>query len=689
MRPLFERARIAHLITCVILLCGGLVVHGNIARPTVAGASELDVLWGPEFGCFDLASYGTGLLGDGAGTIFVPPAKGQVVAAYLQWVGADDASPQEVTEEGRADSTLTVQGRDVVGTQPANGYGAAAQFFGFSRGWFIWYADLGPAGENLISEDGGSISISGWDNVELLDGRNGATITIVYDLGDCGNVRQASIYSGMDIYFHGLPEAGYGEHSFATQLFGLPFDSIGTPRLVTINLFHGGADSHAETCRGEALWVRTGSGPVPGDALDHLVDHGPGGAGVGANEGVELVNDPFPSKACTLRVAPAPDVPYEPGHPYPLGASVPSDEGGAPYRLVSVDAVKCSCPPGDEAEWNEVRVTLELPPGAEWVLLQLESEADQNGESGAWGGSFVVVEPLYPPTTTTTTTTVPTTTTTTVPTTTTQPPPDTTPAGLVTVGDRVWFDRDANGIQDDGDGAQSGVDGVRVTLLDGRTGQAVDFGEGPVVTRTDRNGAYLFDRLPVGSYAVRFDPATLPPGHRFTATDQGGDDLDSDADPSGRTPPTAELPAGSADLRLDAGVVRLAPGQATVRCLPTLRPGVAFEVSGRVGDGGGAPHAILLDGFEVDRFEARGDFSRVVTVRPGAHVVEVRPLGPGGVDSGPMPIDTSDCVAVLAFTGSDSRHIPLTALAGAAECLAFGWAALAMRRRLLGAAARP
>ena len=70
------------------------------------------------------------------------------------------------------------------------------------------------------------------------------------------------------------------------------------------------------------------------------------------------------------------------------------------------------------------------------------------------------------------------------------------------VGDRLWFDANADGIQDPG---EPGIVGATVTLInvgaDGKLGTADDLSEGTVTTGAD--GIYTFAGLPVGTYAVQ------------------------------------------------------------------------------------------------------------------------------------------------------------------------------------------
>jgi len=94
------------------------------------------------------------------------------------------------------------------------------------------------------------------------------------------------------------------------------------------------------------------------------------------------------------------------------------------------------------------------------------------------------------------------------------------------LGDRVWLDANANGLQDAG---ETGVGGVRVTLLgggvDGKLSTTAD--NTTVSTTTDANGHYAFSGLTPGvEYQVQFDK---PAGSVFTRQDSGLDASDSDA----------------------------------------------------------------------------------------------------------------------------------------------------------------
>lgn len=87
------------------------------------------------------------------------------------------------------------------------------------------------------------------------------------------------------------------------------------------------------------------------------------------------------------------------------------------------------------------------------------------------------------------------------------------------IGDRVWFDKNRNGLQDAGEAGVADVN-VRLYTLDGQLmSEQV----------TDANGKYQFTNLPFATYAVEF---VLPDGYRWTKSMIGADRaIDSDAAP--------------------------------------------------------------------------------------------------------------------------------------------------------------
>jgi hypothetical protein len=119
-------------------------------------------------------------------------------------------------------------------------------------------------------------------------------------------------------------------------------------------------------------------------------------------------------------------------------------------------------------------------------------------------------------------------------------------AGLVTrysIGDKVWLDNNGDGLLGPGD---SGVAGVTVQLLDSDS-QVL------ATNVTSSAGRYSFDKLPAGTYRIRF--SKVPQGLMFTSRSVGDDPaIDSDVDQAGET---AVFTLGSdspADLSIDAGL---------------------------------------------------------------------------------------------------------------------------------------
>ncbi|MDH4171836.1 MAG: hypothetical protein OEW42_19810, partial [Acidimicrobiia bacterium] len=82
---------------------------------------------------------------------------------------------------------------------------------------------------------------------------------------------------------------------------------------------------------------------------------------------------------------------------------------------------------------------------------------------------------------------------------------------LASIGDRVWYDLNGNGIQEPGEPGLNGVD-VTVTYLNG-PGTADD--ESVTVTTANVlgvDGVWLVNKLPGGSYTVDVDATDVPPG---------------------------------------------------------------------------------------------------------------------------------------------------------------------------------
>jgi len=115
-------------------------------------------------------------------------------------------------------------------------------------------------------------------------------------------------------------------------------------------------------------------------------------------------------------------------------------------------------------------------------------------------------------------------------------------AGL---GDYVWLDRNANGVQDSG---EPGLEDVVVYLLDAESNVLE-------TTTTDANGFYLFTDLEPGDYAIRVElPAA---GYQFTTSDQLDDAFDSDVNTETGISPLTTLDPSENDRTMDVGIVAL------------------------------------------------------------------------------------------------------------------------------------
>jgi hypothetical protein len=115
------------------------------------------------------------------------------------------------------------------------------------------------------------------------------------------------------------------------------------------------------------------------------------------------------------------------------------------------------------------------------------------------------------------------------------------------LGDFVWVDANANGIQDAG---EEGISGVTVQLW-----AACNVGTPISSMQTGANGEYLFSNLQPGTYVVKF---ILPDSYAFSPKDQGGNDaLDSDADRFTGCAGAVTLEVGQQNLTIDAGIYPL------------------------------------------------------------------------------------------------------------------------------------
>jgi uncharacterized repeat protein (TIGR01451 family) len=123
-----------------------------------------------------------------------------------------------------------------------------------------------------------------------------------------------------------------------------------------------------------------------------------------------------------------------------------------------------------------------------------------------------------------------------------------TSAAKGSIGDRVWLDKNYNGVQDSG---EAGISGVKVTLkgagVDGVFGTKDDI---TATTTTNSSGNYEFNNLDAGKYQVVVDKT----GYSVTKQNIGSNDaVDSPVDATGSSA-TITLAAGEHNLTVDAGL---------------------------------------------------------------------------------------------------------------------------------------
>ncbi|WP_125777655.1 SdrD B-like domain-containing protein [Antribacter gilvus] len=213
---------------------------------------------------------------------------------------------------------------------------------------------------------------------------------------------------------------------------------------------------------------------------------------------------------------------------------------------------------------------------------------------------------------------------------------------LGSIGDLVWRDADADGVQDAG---EPGVAAVTVVLYDAAGAEVAR-------TTSDANGAYLFAGLPMGDYTVEL--TGLPAGLALTGQDLGGDDaLDSDADPAtGRTGTVRLTPEQPDVLTVDAGLVPLGSiGDLVWRD----QDGDGLQDEGEPG----------LPGVTVVLYDAAGaEVARTTTDADGGYLFEDLPVGDYAVEFTGLAADQRLTALDAGDDALDSDADPLTGRTG-------------------------
>jgi len=123
------------------------------------------------------------------------------------------------------------------------------------------------------------------------------------------------------------------------------------------------------------------------------------------------------------------------------------------------------------------------------------------------------------------------------------------------IGNYVWYDANANGLQDSN---EHGVNGVTVYLLDGNGNPVLNGNGTPMTTTTDSSGYYLFDGLIPGDFIVVF---AIPNGTTITPAPKEGSNGSIDSDTievvNGMASVEVTIALGENNLDIDMGLVYL------------------------------------------------------------------------------------------------------------------------------------
>jgi len=128
----------------------------------------------------------------------------------------------------------------------------------------------------------------------------------------------------------------------------------------------------------------------------------------------------------------------------------------------------------------------------------------------------------------------------------------------VSIGDRVWYDSNGDGIQDANETNTTGIGGIVVRLyLDG--GRLVSS------THTQSDGTYLFENYSEGSYYVQFDLSTLSDHYGVTKLNQDSNEsIDSDANLTTGITAVQSLSSGVINRTFDMGIYLLGTISGTI-----------------------------------------------------------------------------------------------------------------------------
>jgi len=124
-------------------------------------------------------------------------------------------------------------------------------------------------------------------------------------------------------------------------------------------------------------------------------------------------------------------------------------------------------------------------------------------------------------------------------------------SSLGSIGDRIWFDDNRNGLFDASESPSTNIGVTLLNAVNGVVGDGDDVSLG--TTQSNSDGFYSFMNIPAGGYYLQFD--SLLSGQQYSAQHVGTDQtVDSDVHPLSRQTDVFQI-AGTTHLRsIDAGI---------------------------------------------------------------------------------------------------------------------------------------
>ncbi len=352
---MFQNTHPRRTISWSLLLLVVLVLSlAMVGSAGAEGAPYNDVPGYPKYGCYDIATGGIGMWSGASPYPLSVDVPGPVVDAYLVWIGTEDVGAPNSPNQ----SDLTVNGATVLGTLVDRKVWSQHM-----PEWFMWRADIGPNGANLVGQGLNKLNIAGWAALASGGRNNGVSVVVVYETGACQRPNQIELIDSMDWYHELTPNEGTSDPIVFT------FPPAPVDRQVTVWLHHAGTDHYS--CRPERVWAARGTGAPP----DTIINYDAPSTGI--HGGRMVVDGAFWPDGCgTTSYWPVTDL-----LGWRDGFGWTPDTGGYVSR-----------------EWSVVRIKVQVPAGNTWLALQGESVLTGvlvPGESGAWFAQAVI--PLYNP----------------------------------------------------------------------------------------------------------------------------------------------------------------------------------------------------------------------------------------------------------------------------------------------------